>query len=227
MRIVALIALSLLAAACKQEEHLPPSGKAVYAALNCRVCHRIGAEGGLSAPDLTYVGFRKSHAWLDVWLKDPAAWRPGTQMPNPHLSDPARAALVDYLSSLKGQDFDGHKPWDDPQYAGKPVERGHVIFAKAGCITCHGVGGAGGYPDNNVAGGMIPALTHVKETYTKAELVAKITNGSQPAKADPNGPDPLLFMPSWGQTLSKDEISDVADYVLSLGGKDGGNGEGF
>jgi mono/diheme cytochrome c family protein len=195
----------------------PAGGRGTYEALNCKVCHRVGSEGGLGGPDLTYVGFRKSKAWLDVWLKDPQAWRPATLMPNPHLSDPARQAVVDYLSTLKGQDFGAQKPWDDAAYKGSSVERGHVIFAKAGCITCHGKGGAGGYPNNNVPGGQIPALTKVSETYTRAELIKKITSGSKPAKADPSGPDPLLQMPPWGQALSPTEIEAVADYVLSLG----------
>src|SRR5256885_8831459 len=80
----------------------PEGGKAVFQAVNCKACHRVGSEGTGSGPDLTMVGFRKSAAWLDAWLKDPQAWRPGTMMPNPRLSDPARKALVDYLSTLKG-----------------------------------------------------------------------------------------------------------------------------
>ncbi len=208
--------IALLFAACGRKT-APAGGRGVYEALNCRVCHRIGSEGGLGGPDLTYVGFRKSKAWLDVWLSDPQAWRPATLMPNPHLSEPARKAVVDYLSTLQGQGFKDAKPWDAPSYKGDPVGRGHVIFAKAGCITCHGKAGAGGYPNNNVPGGRIPALTKVFETYTKAELVRKIAKGSVPAKADPSGPDPLVRMPPWGQTLTPDEIDAVADYVLSLG----------
>src|SRR5579884_3602415 len=117
----------MLLAACSPSvpQH---DGQAVFQALNCRACHRIGDEGTLSAPDLTYVGFRKTPQWLDLWLKDPQAWKPDAMMPNPHLSDPARAALVQYLSTLKGQAFDGHKPWDDPSVKNDPIERGHVIF---------------------------------------------------------------------------------------------------
>lgn len=219
-RLSPLLIAAALAAACGPKGPPSSGGRAYYEALNCRVCHRIGSEGGLGGPDLTLVGFRKSKAWLDVWLTDPQAWRPATLMPNPHLSPAARSALVDYLSTLQGQAWGAQRPWDDPRYKSDPVQRGHVLFAKAGCIACHGRGGAGGYPNNNVPGGRIPALTSVAQTYTKAELVAKIARGSKPAKADPSGPEPLVFMPPWGQKLSPDEIDAVADYVLSLGRAD-------
>lgn len=208
------LALLLLLAGCGPS--VPPNnGQAVFNALNCRACHRIGNEGTPSAPDLTYVGFRKTPQWLDLWLKDPQAWKKDAMMPNPHLSDPARQALVNYLSTLKGQAFAGAKPWDDPSLK-DPVERGHVIFGRAGCIACHGKDGLGGYPNTNVPGGKIPALTTVSQTYTKEELLKKIKNGVKPAKADPNGPDPMIFMPPWGQVLTDDEIASVAAYVLSL-----------
>lgn len=211
-------AVVFLAAACgKPSGQGGPAdaGQAYFKALNCRVCHRIGAEGGLGGPDLTMVGARRSKEFLDTFLKDPQAWKPGTLMPNPRLSDPARAALVGYLSGLKGQPWGGSKPWKDASLK-TPVERGHVLFARAGCIACHGRGGTGGQPNNNVAGGQIPALDKVASTYTKEELVRKITRGSIPAKKDPAGPEPLVRMPAWGETLSAEEISDVADYVLTL-----------
>lgn len=198
---------------------LPPAadaGRRTYRSLNCQSCHRIGDDGVLSGPDLTLVGFRKSAAWLDVWLKDPRAWRPGTKMPDPRLSDSARQALVDYLSVLKGEDWGGERPWNAPSLMSDPVERGHLLYARAGCVTCHGVGGEGGYPDNNVVGGKIPALTDVDQRYTKDELRKKIAGGVIPQKADPNGPDPLLRMPPWGEVLKPDEIDAVVEYLWTL-----------
>lgn len=209
-----LLAATLLASGCGKPA--PKSGDAYFTALNCQACHQIGSAGNArGGPDLTMVGFRKSAAWLDRWLADPQAWKPGTLMPDPHLSPAARAVLVQYLSSLKGQDWKGNRPWNDPSLKDR-VERGHVLFARAGCVTCHGVGGAGGYPNNNVVGGQIPNLRGISQRYTKDELKRKIARGVIPQKADPGGPDPLLRMPAWGETLSDDEISSVVEYLWTL-----------
>ncbi|HVR85413.1 MAG TPA: cytochrome c, partial [Planctomycetota bacterium] len=161
------------------------------------------------------VGFRHSSAWLELWLKDPRAWKPDTLMPDKALSPAARAAIVSYLATLKGQDWSkGKRPWDTP---GDAASRGRLIYLRAGCVACHGPGGAGGYPNNNVAGGKIPALDDVSQTYTKKELIDKIRRGvTSPVKNDPKGPDPLVFMPPWGRALDDSELGMVADYLLRL-----------
>jgi mono/diheme cytochrome c family protein len=127
-------------------------------------------------------------------------------MPNLRLSDDVRQALVAYLAALKGQADAEARPWNDPSAAQDSVGRGHILFNTVGCVTCHGVGGIGGYPNNTVAGGLIPSLKGVSESYTKKELIQRISLGAQPARDDPNGPQPMLSMPPWGQTLKPDEI---------------------
>lgn len=217
--IVAIFAIALTMGACAKsgKNSKGISGRAYYQALNCQVCHSIGGEGGAQqGPDLSFVGFRKSSTWLNLWLKDPQAWKKDTPMPNFHLSKPARMYLVGYLSSLRGEAFGDHRPWNQPSLLRDPVLRGQMIYVHAGCITCHGRGGEGGYPDNNVVGGRIPALKSVSRSFTKEELIRKIKNGSIPAKANPQGPAPLLGMPAWGQVLNDSEIRAVADYLLSL-----------
>lgn len=210
------LALSLALAACSAEAPTGPvAGKAYFAQAGCASCHRVGGAGGAVGPDLTMVGFRHSAQWLDLWLRDPQAWKPGTLMPNKRLSPSARAAVVSYMAGLRGEDWPkGGRPWDG---VADGAARGRAIFARAGCVACHGPGGAGGYPNNNVAGGRIPALAGVSETYTKAELVAKIARGvPAPVPADAKGPAPLVWMPSWGQVLDDAEIASVADYLLTL-----------
>ncbi len=225
MRVPGWSVLALLTAplACSQPPSgpaTPEQGQAYYQALNCAACHRIGGSGGDTGPDLSYVGFRHSAAWLDQWLKNPQAWQPGTLMPNPRLSDRTRAALVAYLASLKGQEFHGVPPWDAPSEAGQDaVPRGKMIYLKAGCVACHGTDGRGGHHNNNVPGSLIPPLSSVAGSYTLSELERKIRFGSKPAKQDPAGPEPLVSMPAWGQALSPGDIEAVSRYLLSLGGK--------
>ncbi len=209
------LAAATLAACSGQPPTGPVAGKAYFVQAGCSACHRVGGLGNAVGPDLTFVGFRHSAEWLDLWIKNPQAWKPGTLMPNKELSPGARAAIVSYLIEQKGQEWPkGSRPWDG---LSDPVARGRLIYLRAGCVACHGQGGAGGYPNNNVAGGKIPALNNVSETFTKTELIAKIRNGvPAPLKADPNGAAPLVWMPTWGQVLDDAELDAVASYLLSL-----------
>ncbi len=202
--------------ACASRPAAPAqAGRAYFVQAGCAACHRIGSSGNAVGPDLTMVGFRHSPQWLDMWIKDPQAWKPGTLMPKKDIPSDARAAIVAYLAEQKGQAWPkGGRPWDGVASA---AERGRLIYLRAGCVACHGQNGAGGYPNNNVPGGQIPSLTGVSEGYSRADLIAKIKSGvPSPAKADAAGPAPLVWMPAWGQVLSDAEIGDVADYLLAL-----------
>jgi len=200
--------LAVLLAAAARAAQTP--GQALFNEIGCRACHSVGGVGGDAGPDLTFVGFRRTPQWLDAWLRAPRAWKHDTLMPDFRLSPASREALVEYLSSLKGQDFGPRRPWLDSAQPGK------VLFARAGCVACHGAEGRGGHPNVNVVGGVIPALRGLSQTYTREELIAKIKRGSRPEKLDPAGPDPVA-MPAWGQVLLDDEAAQVADYLLSLG----------
>jgi mono/diheme cytochrome c family protein len=187
-------------------------GQALFSAAGCRSCHKVGPLGGNTGPDLTFVGFRRSRQWLDLWLASPRAWKKDTLMPEPRLSAAARAGLVEYLSAQKGQAFGARRPWDGAQ----GLEKGRIIFVKAGCAACHGAGGRGGHPNNNVEGGVIPPLPALVATYTAEELNSKIKRGSRPVKKDAAGPEPLVAMPAWGDVLKDDEVQAVAAYLMTL-----------
>lgn len=217
MRRAWLLALALCA--CADPTKLPPEqrGRAVYATYDCRRCHRVGYEGGDMGPDLTFVGFRKSADFLELWLKDPSGWQPDTLMPRFQLSDDARRALAAYLATLRGQAYrEAGAPWDKAPPAGDPLQRGAEIYRRAGCVSCHGREGKGGYANNNVAGGKVPGLRRVREGFSRAELIARIAKGAVPLPADPAAPAPRLGMPAWGEVLTPGEIEAVADYLLSL-----------
>ena len=209
-----LAAMAALSACTMKPPTGPVAGKAYFTQAGCAACHRVGGAGSAVGPDLTLVGFRHSPQWLDRWIKNPQAWKPTTTMPNKQLSPAAREAIVSYLATLKGQDWPkGGRPWDGAQDA----DRGRLIFLRAGCVACHGLDGVGGNPNNNVAGGKIPALNNVAETFTKTELIAKIKRGvPSPVKADPAGPAPLVWMPTWGEVLDDADIDAVATYLLTL-----------
>jgi cytochrome c2 len=78
-------------------------GKALFMAKGCATCHRhaavsssgFGPESGI--PDLTT--FRWTADYLRTWLKDPAAVKPATEMPNLGLKRDEIEALIAFLSS--------------------------------------------------------------------------------------------------------------------------------
>lgn len=218
-------ALLLALAACSpQSEITDPAarGQRDFNGLGCVKCHVIGDKGNDWGPNLTMLGFRKSSAWIDTWLKDPHAWNPKTVMPNFNLKDATRADLVAYLSAQKGQAWTV-KPWETPEAAALPAaERGKVIFNSVGCVSCHAKDGYGGYPNNNVAGGLVLSLTKVSEGYTKPEAHQVIKGGRLSIPSDSTKPLPMLQMPKWGDQLSEKEIDALVEYVFSLGPKAAG-----
>ena len=211
----ALTLVVLLFTACQNVSKDPVArGEAYFNGLGCVKCHAIGDKGVAWGPDLTFVGFRKSPQWLDLWLKNPHSWRKETVMPSFNLKDDARADLVAFLSAQKGQAWK-ERPWAHAE----GLAKGEIIFNKAGCVACHAQGGRGGYPNNNVVGNQIPSLLKVSEGYTKDELKTKIRGGVTPSPADPSQPAPMVFMPKWGEQLQDEELDAVASYLISLGGK--------
>jgi len=209
-------------AACARPT-LVERGQATFKSFGCVKCHTIGYEGGTYGPDLTTIGFRKTKQWLDLWLKNPHGWRETTVMPNFNLNDDIRASLVAFLSEQKGQAWGKTPPWDAPELRGEPIQKGEVMFNKLGCIACHGLQGQGGYPNNNVVGGLIPPINRVFETFTKEELKTRIANGRKSDPADPNLPPPMIYMPAWKELLTDSEIDALVEYLFSLGPKAAGN----
>jgi cytochrome c2 len=96
------------------------SGKEMFDLLKCQQCHVLGAipkdqPTANLAPDLRMAPERLNPEWIDQWLKNPAAFLPGTRMPSfwpefpksyyPQLGGDAAAqirAVRDHLMTLSG-----------------------------------------------------------------------------------------------------------------------------
>lgn len=81
-------------------EKPPIDGAALFQAKGCPACHRHDAlsNTGISTeigPDLT--GYQPDPDFVRAWLRDPAAIRPDTAMPNLNLSEDEIEALVAFL----------------------------------------------------------------------------------------------------------------------------------
>jgi cytochrome c oxidase subunit 2 len=108
-------------AAWEQQQRAVPGAAASGAAaagarrfqeLTCVNCHAIAGTAAVArvAPDLTHLASRatlgagvleNTPANLTRWLSDPQAIKPGSNMPNLHLSSADVGALAAYLGSLK------------------------------------------------------------------------------------------------------------------------------
>lgn len=79
------------------------AGKRLIREYDCRACHRIAdpESGRERFPDLTRVARKRNRQWLNAWLKDPQAVKPGTFMPAYPFTDEEREAIVEYLLTLK------------------------------------------------------------------------------------------------------------------------------
>src|SRR3989304_3668794 len=79
------------------------AGKRLVEEYDCKACHKIKdpESGRVRFPDLTREGRKRDKKWLDTWLKDPQAVKPGTFMPTYPFTDEERKAIVEYLSTLK------------------------------------------------------------------------------------------------------------------------------
>lgn len=75
----------------------PQAGEKLVAMYDCRACHKIFDGGRQRFPDLTQAANRYDENWLDRWLKDPQAVKPGTFMPTFPFTDEERRAVIKYL----------------------------------------------------------------------------------------------------------------------------------
>lgn len=87
------------------------AGQEAFRRFGCIGCHTVaGVSQGVLGPNLTHVGSRTTIAGatmlnttdhLRQWISDPPGMKPGSLMPDMHVSAAALPALIAYLQSLK------------------------------------------------------------------------------------------------------------------------------
>lgn len=99
-----------------------------------------------------------------------------------------------------------------------PAARGKLLYERYGCQMCHGADAKGGFANPNAeTDGKVPGVIYVKEGYTSAEVAEVIWNGKpRIARADPKGPDPPYRMPGWHDRMTRREVDDLVQYLMSL-----------
>ncbi len=112
------------------------AGRLLISELNCQSCHGTFAGEVLpprQAPILTKVGERTNAEYLQKFIHDPQALKPGTAMPGiaSVKSDPVTAeAIAAFLTQGTS--------WRPAGVSVGAVRRGEALFHSVGCAACHG-----------------------------------------------------------------------------------------
>ena len=187
--------------------------------------------------DFKYIKGEETVArWIAEHFKDPQRVVPGypklgvpeTPMPDYGLTEEEVQLLTALTISFAMEEENEelpvpakfHVPADrgepEPVYA-SVVERGAAVFQKAGCVGCHGPQGRGGIKNKNMdMGEEVPPLTYVSDGYSKEEIKEIIRDGRYPARAQKDDLAPPLWMPTWKDKLTDEEIDAVVEYLVSL-----------
>lgn len=206
------------------------AGRLLISELNCQSCHGKFAGEVLplrQAPILTNVGDRTSAEFLQKFIHDPQALKPGTAMPGIAnvKSDPATAeAIAAFLTQGTS--------WRPAGVSVGAVRRGEALFHTVGCAACHG-------DQRDVAvieairKGLAPPPEHQdEEDEVPAKKVAVDASYATPDFAMPLGKlddkytlsslitflqDPHAVRPSGRMpalNLKPEEARDIASYLL-------------
>ncbi len=100
-------------------------------------------------------------------------------------------------------------------------KRGKVLFERR-CEPCHGLRGTDKVKNPGSDDGTVPPLNPIDPALadkTPSAFAANIDRIIQHGSI-PDGPNPALFMPDWGdsRTLAQRQIADVEAYVMRLNG---------
>ena len=112
------------------------AGRLLISELNCQSCHGTFAGEVLpprQAPILTKVGERTSAEYLQKFIHDPQALKPGTAMPGV-ASVKSDAETAEAIAAFLTQGT----TWRPAGVSVGAVRRGEALFHAVGCAACHG-----------------------------------------------------------------------------------------
>ena len=181
------------------------AGKSVWQDRICQDCHTLLGIGGYLAPELTKEATRRDATFLTSWLTNPQAVKPGTTMPDQHLTTQQVSDVIAFLQWVNQIDTNNWPPQPKASAGGATGATWALLFQQKGCVACHMINGQG-------ATGPGPNLSHI---------------GSQPYDQLSNTPDflyrwiedpqaikPGTIMPTIPMT--PDERLAIVQYLISL-----------
>jgi mono/diheme cytochrome c family protein len=180
--------------------------------LPCLGCHRLNGDGGTIGPDLTAVGARRSAAFIQGMITDPARTWPGTRMPKTPMPPEWARLVAAYLASGAGAGG-GAVATPTVAEAGPGLEAiadPAALYARA-CAPCHGERGRGDGP--NAANLPVPPTAHADSAYMSTRPDDTLFDGIY-------GGGYILNkshrMPAFGLTLSRAQIRGLVGYLRLL-----------
>ncbi len=198
-------------------------GQALFEDYGCVACHRFGSEGRFVAPDLTWIGVRKTEDWEKTWLSAPEAFKPGTFMPNFHIPAKGVEALAAFLHTQKGQHNDASQQWEFRTnffLGNTDKERGELVFRRFGCWSCHGESAVGKIRNPNMAPDeTMPGLRKATNKYTQEQFSERLNQVFYPTALDESMPKPPFYCPDYGKYMDKSELGDLYAYLKSFAPK--------
>jgi mono/diheme cytochrome c family protein len=184
-----------------QSPKYDPQGKVgqIIQKFSCLKCHTINKTGGTIAPDLSIVGSQLQQKWVEGYFKVPYSLRPVMEerMPNLFIAEDEIQTLTDYFFKVLINDsISIPNGWNNSADA---IARGQGLFReKYGCLSCHIVGGNGGYVG--------PPLDKSGDRLQPGWIYRWLLN---PQKYKPETLEPRAG-------LSEDEAKDLTAYLMSL-----------
>ena len=191
-------------------------GRMLLQRKGCVQCHDVGQAAHmlapLEAPRLSKLGERASRAWVERWIRDPGALKPGSDMPSLYpAGEGDSAAVAAWLTQHA------------PDSAAEPVaaeafviERGRRLYHTLGCVACHGA-----YDEPSALfGEEHAALDDEMPAANFGDLAGKWRPAALSAfLRDPHDTRPSGRMPSL--LLGQDEADAVANYLITKWGPGG------
>lgn len=216
----------------------------------CATCHGVQGQGVDAPPlrDSTFVQTASQEQVFSVVANGRAGTgMPGWLQANGgSLTAQEITSIVDYLNTLQGVPslptstpmpteipLPANAPTPEPARPSEPggpgpaaaivgdVARGQPDFGLY-CANCHGAAGLVGIPNPGSEDGTVPALNPIDPAIVNVDprtfavnVDLFIEHGSIP-----EGPAPMIFMPSFGDSkmLTDQQIANVIAYVLHLNG---------
>ncbi|MFC2174084.1 cytochrome c [Acidobacteriota bacterium] len=180
--------------------------------LPCLGCHQLGDEGGRIGPDLSSLNTRLQDNFVYQIVRDPKGVISETNMPRVGMPQKTLKLIVDYLlqqeTAQQGQPRLSLTEQSPVFHQGYPGSQG--LYVKH-CSSCHGTKGKGdGY---NARFLPIEPTKHADPQYMSTRPDDTLFDGIY---AGGYILDKSQRMPSWGLTLSHDEIRQLVAHIRQL-----------